>query len=170
MRRLTRSRANHALLAAFCAIASGLLSVAAIGNAVAADAPSSKIDPCKLITAAEVQDAVGSAMGQPTASDNGIFRNCVFASSDAKLYLSFEARNLEQSSFERGMKMQPHGLAVVDPSLAADAYTDPSSGTLLVWKGGVTINILFSDHSGNRSKANLEQVQEKLAKKALARM
>jgi hypothetical protein len=161
-----RNPAPAALCALVCAVGSG---VAAIG-AVAADAPSSRVDPCKLITVAEVQAALGVAIGQPTDRDDSLFRNCIFKSADGRHSLYFQARDLTQADFERGMKMKgAHGIAV-DPSFGPDAHADESSGTLLVWKKGVSLNIKVGDQSGNQSKAKLEQAQEKIAKSALARL
>jgi hypothetical protein len=123
-----------------------------------------------LITKEDVQKVLGGVVAEPEASDNGIFRNCIYTAGDKAVTLDLEARDIGQDVFQRGMKLTPpHGPAV-DPSLGADAYTDPSSGTLLMWKNGVTLNILVSDRSGKRSKANRAQAQEAIAKRALARL
>jgi hypothetical protein len=168
MTRSTKSSSNPVpavLCSLVCAVGSA---VAAIG-AVAADAPSSRVDPCKLITVAEVQAVLGVAIGEPTDRDDGLFRNCIFKSADGRHSLYLQARDLAQADFQRGMKMQgKHGIAV-DPSLGPDAHADESSGTLLVWKKGVSLNIKVGDQSGNQSTAKLEESQEKIAKSALAR-
>ena len=136
---------------------------------VAADPPSARVDPCTLVTKAEAEAVLGVAIVAPSASDDGIFRHCVYASADKRHYLYFDARDEEQGNFQRGMKLNSHGLPV-DASIGADAYTDQSSGTLLVWKKGVGLNIKVGDQSGNQSAAKLQQAQEKIAKSALSRL
>jgi hypothetical protein len=154
---LTVSRAT---LVAFFAFA---------GATATADQPSAKVDPCTLVTKAEAEAVLGVSIVAPSASDDGLFRHCVYASADKRHYLYFDARDEEQGNFQRAMKVNRHGLPV-DPSMGADAYTDRSSGTLLVWRKGVALNILVGDQSGNQSDAKRLEAQEKIAKTALARL
>jgi hypothetical protein len=134
-----------------------------------ADPPSARVDPCTLVTKAEAEAVLGVAIVAPSASDDGLFRHCVYASADKRHYLYFDARDGDQGNFQSAMKVNRHGLPV-DPSMGADAYTDKSSGTLLLWKKGVGLNILIGDQSGNQSAAKLLEAQEKIAKIALSRL
>jgi len=146
-------------LAAFCLLAAA---------AAMADPPSARLDPCALVNLAEAQAVLGVPLVPPKASDDGLFRHCVYKSADQRHYLYVDARDQEQSVFERGMKLHGNGLPV-DASLGSDAYTDSGSGTLLVWKKGVGLNILVGDQSGNRSAAKLLEAEVKIAQIALAR-
>jgi hypothetical protein len=161
--------ASVLLLTLFVLACSATLNVAAVEAVAAADAPSSKVDPCTLVTAAEAQAVLGVAIVAPASSDDSLFRHCIFTSADKRKYLYLDARDLKRDIFEKGMKTVRSGLPVAG-DIGADAYTDKSSGTLLVWKNGTTLNILIGDQSGNTSDEKKEAAEEKIARIALSHL
>jgi hypothetical protein len=133
--------------------------------------PSQTVDPCKLITPAEVQGVIGVAMAAPEGMDDEPYRYCTFKSAPSSghnLYLTAQA--IEQADFEQGMKMLKHGVPV-GSGMGADAYTQyGGSGNLFVWKKGTELTIHLEDQSGNTSPEKREEGQEKIAKIALSRL
>jgi len=152
-----------------------MISIASIvsGTALALVAVSNigwtTVDPCKLITSAEVQGVLGVAIGAPEATDADPWRNCTYKGTGGhNLFLT--TQDIEQADFEHGMKILRHGLPV-GSGLGADAYTQyGGSGNLYVWKKGTELTIHLEDQSGNTSPEKREADQEKIAKIALSRL
>ncbi|HZS61638.1 MAG TPA: hypothetical protein VFA43_20350 [Gemmatimonadaceae bacterium] len=152
-----------------------MISIASIvsGTALALAAVSNfgwtTVDPCKLITSAEVQGVLGVAIGAPEAKDTDPWRNCTFKGTGGhNLFLT--TQDMEQADFERGMKLVKHGLPV-GSGMGTDAYTQyGGSGNLFVWKKGTVLTIHLEDQSGNTSPEEREANQEKIAKIALSRL
>lgn len=127
------------------------------------------LNPCKLITAAELQGVLGVAIGTPEATDADPYQTCTYKGTGGhNLFLT--AQDMEQADFQQGMKILKHGLPV-GSGLGPDAYTQyGGSGNLFIWKKGTTLTIHLEDQSGNTSPEKREADQEKIAKIVLPRM
>lgn len=143
--------------------------VVASNVALAPQDRSATIDPCKLITAAEVEAVLGVAVEAPQGMDSEPWRSCTYKGANGhNLYLT--VMDIEQADFERGMKILKHGLPV-GSGMGADAYTQHGgSGNLFVWKKGTELTIHLEDQTGNTSPEKREEGQEKIAKIALGRI
>src|SRR5579862_4785929 len=143
-----------------------------LASSIAAHVPSVSItvDPCKLVTAAEVQAVVGVPMQAPQGMDDEPYRNCEYMSTNPGHNLYLTTQDMEQEYFEKGMKMVKHGLPV-GTGMGAEAYTQyGGSGNLYVWKKGTELTIHLEDQSGNTSPEKREADQEKIAELALSRL
>lgn len=131
---------------------------------------SATVDPCTLVTAAEVQAVVGVAIAAPQRTDADPWRTCTYKSVVSGHMLEITALDIEQADFERGMKILKHGLPV-GSGMGPDAYTQHGgSGNLFVWKKGTELTFHLEDQSGNTSPEKREEGQEKLARIALSRL
>jgi hypothetical protein len=124
-------------------------------TALAAHDPSATVDPCKLVTAAEVQTVLGVAIVAPELTDSDPYRTAVTIC----------------GSWRGTSSRQTQARPTVGSGIGADAYTQRGgSGNLYVWKKGTELTINLEDQSGNTSPEKREEGQEKIAKIALSRM
>ena len=134
-----------------------------LGSAVAVgDAPA--IDPCTLLSQADVEQVIGPLQGPPTSSGAARARRCQYAfahEQDALAVWVFPA-----SGLQRARKL--HKDLVPVPGLGSDAFMRRDQALqsleLFVKKGNVTLEVTMQEAPGDEEKV------QTLARKALTRL
>lgn len=135
-----------------------LASVAGTATATPASATAAKVDPCALVTPAEVQEVTGLSDASPIDGPAGVYQSCAYGKAGVVVL----ARKIDKATFDKSAAANPGGAKPV-PGIGQDAYS--AGGALLVWQNGTEISILVtSDGSGGLDQA------EQLAKPAVAQL
>jgi hypothetical protein len=122
----------------------------------AAPATAAKVDPCALVTPAEVQEVTGKSAASPSDVPAGLYQSCTYGNAGVVVLV----RTIDKATFDKSAAANPGGAKPV-PGIGQDAYS--ADGGLLVWQNGTEITILVtSDGSGGLDQA------EQLAKAAVA--
>jgi hypothetical protein len=134
-----------------------------LGSAVArGDAPA--VDPCTLISQADVEQVIGKLKGPPTSRREEQARFCMYEFANEKDAL--ELWVFPASGLERARKLHKDLLPV--PGLGRDAFMRRNTGLqyleLFVKKGNVTLEVTMKEAPGDEEKV------QTLAKKALTRL
>jgi len=133
----------------------------------AAASPDS-VNPCKLITAAEAQSALGMPVSAGEFMDDNIFRHCKFTGATntgaGYPYVIISLISRDKAAFD---KMNPHDFERATGT-NLDAFFFKGSPWVTVWHNGVElqIQISFSDDAG---KARAKTQELKLADIAVTR-
>jgi hypothetical protein len=135
------------------------------GLAPAADTDPDKVDPCKLITQAEAQSALGMPVKPGQFMESMIYRFCSFrAVKGGPPYVSVRLFSTDKASFY-----------VIDPAQSEratgtnlDAYFSKNYPVLSVWHAGnsLQIDVHFDDSTGT---AGVKAAELKLAAIAVTR-
>ena len=141
--------------------ASGAATTAATPTAAtpsAAPATAAKVDPCALVTPAEVQEVTGKPDASPSDVPAGVYQSCSYTKAGVVVLV----RGIGKAAFDKSAAANPGGVKPV-PGIGQDAYS--SGGALLVWQNGTEITIsVTSDGSGGLDQA------EQFAKAAVAQL
>jgi hypothetical protein len=139
-------------------VLAGVTSVAAsTANAGASAAP----NPCRLVRAADVKAALGSAVGPGKLQSLGLYKSCTYRTK-SYVTVTVQTRPLTKADFVKSAKMNPPPVKPVS-GLGAPAYY-AGGATLLVWRHGNEAT--FSIFGAGPALAR----EVKLAKRALRRM
>jgi hypothetical protein len=124
----------------------------------AAPATAAKVDPCALVTPAEVQEVTGKPDASPSDVPAGVYQSCSYTKAGVVVLV----RGIGKAAFDKSAAANPGGVKPV-PGIGQDAYS--SGGALLVWQNGTEITIsVTSDGSGGLDQA------EQFAKAAVAQL
>jgi hypothetical protein len=140
------------------------LVVVSIGTLVVGAAAGSTLagaNPCKLVTAADVKAAVGSAAGRGKLQTLGLYRSCTYTT-QSSAFVTVQTRTLAKADFATSARMNPGPVKAVS-GLGAPAYY-VGRATLLIWRHGNEAT--FSVFGAGPALST----EVKLAKRALARM
>jgi hypothetical protein len=118
-------------------------------------------NPCKLVTAADVNAALGPATGRGKLQTLGLYTSCTYATKRGAT-VTVQTRPLSRTDFVKSAKANPPPVKAVG-GLGAPAYF-AGGYTLLVWRGGNEAT--FSVFGGGPALAP----EVKLAKRALPRL
>ena len=103
--------------------------VALVAASPAAGAP---IAPCKLVTAADAQTALGGPVGRPKVETLGLYQSCTY--SRGRAVLTVQTRALSKADFIKSAKANPPPVVAVS-GLGVLAYS-VAGYTLLAWRNG----------------------------------
>jgi hypothetical protein len=134
------------------------------GWATAADGVADTVNPCKLITQAEAQSALGTAV-KPGEFMDGIYRFCSFKpATGGTYYLNVSLFSIDKATFDRADPRQFERAAGTN----LDAFFAKSSPLLSVWHAGnqLQIQVHFEDNAG---QAGAKSAELKLAAIAVTR-
>lgn len=124
----------------------------------AAPATAAKVDPCALVTPAEVQEVTGTPDPSPSDVPAGVYQSCSYTKAGVVVLV----RGIGKAAFDKSAAANPGGVKPV-PGIGQDAYS--AGGALLVWQNGTEITIsVTSDGSGDLDQA------EQFAKAAVAQL
>jgi hypothetical protein len=139
------------------------------GSSVAnAAANPDSVNPCKLVTAAEAQSALGMPVSAGVFMDDNIFRHCTFTGTtetgSGKPYVTVSLISKEKATFD---SMNPSDFERATGT-ALDAFFYKASPWVTVWHNGneLQIQISFSTDTG-KARAKTEEL--KLASIAVTR-
>jgi hypothetical protein len=113
---------------------------------------------CSLVTSADAQAVLGSAIGTGQDSKVGLYDACVYARGPFVVLV----RAIDQATFDKSASLNPGGAKPV-AGIGDDAYV--ASGALLVWQNGTEISLAVTGSSSDPLGA-----EKKLAAAALARL
>jgi hypothetical protein len=134
------------------------------GWATAADGDADTVNPCKLITQAEAQSALGMPV-KPGEFVDAVYRICSFKpASGGTYYLNVSLFNIDKGTFDKADRHQFERAA----STNLDAFFATGSNFLNVWHAGnqLQIQIHFGDNAG---EAGVRAAELKLAAIAVPR-
>lgn len=134
------------------------------GSAALAGEDPDAVNPCKLITQAEAQSALGMPV-KPGEPMDGIYRFCSFKPANGgTYYLTISLFSEEKATFD---KIDPRQFERA-PGTNLDAFFAKSSPLLSVWHAGnqLQIQVHFDD---NASQAGVKAAELKLAAIAVTR-
>jgi hypothetical protein len=97
--------------------------------------------PCKLVTSANAQHALGAAVGAGKLRTVGLYRSCTYMKG-ARSVIVLE-RKLTRSAFDTSAKKNP-GPVVHVVGIGSDAYSAGGGSTLLLWKNGTELTVLVT--------------------------
>jgi hypothetical protein len=130
----------------------------------AADVDPDSVNPCKLITQAEAQSAVGMAV-KPGEFMDGIYRSCGFkAANGGTYYVAVTLFSIDKATFD---KVDPRQFRRATGT-NLDAFFATSSPLVSVWHAGnqLQVQVHFEDNAG---QAGAEAAELKLATIAVTR-
>ena len=137
---------------------SAAVTLLASSSAFAASAP----NPCKLVTAADVKTALGSAVGKSQLLPAGLYQSCIYSATPSKRLVVL-VRQLSKSDFTRSAKANPGPVTAVS-GIGGAAYSVGGGASLLVWKNGTEASFsIFGAGAPLRA-------EERLAKKVVAKL
>jgi hypothetical protein len=134
------------------------------GGASAADAGPDSVNPCKLITQAEAQSAVGMPV-KPGEFMDGIFRSCAFKpANDGTYYVAVTLFSIDKATFDKADPRQFRRATGTN----LDAFFAISSPLVSVWHAGnqMQVQVHFENNAG---QAGAEAAELKLATVAVTR-
>jgi hypothetical protein len=147
------------------AVIAAIIVESSAAGAIVADTDPDKVDPCKLITQAEAQSALGMPVKPGQLMESGIYRYCHFgAVKGGTPYVSVRLFSTEKVSLD-----------VMDPGqferatgTNLDAVFSKSYPVLSVWHAGndVQIDVHFDDRTGT---GGVKAAELKLAAIAVTR-
>jgi hypothetical protein len=132
--------------------------------ATAADTDPDKVDPCKLLTPAEAQSALGMPVKPGQFVESIIYRICIFkAVKGGPPYVSVGLTSVDKASFDT---VDPSQERAVGTNL--DAFFTRNNSDLNVWHAGnqLQIQVHFEDNVG---QAGARAAELKLAAIAVTR-
>lgn len=123
-----------------------------------------KIDPCTLLTKAEIEQIVGTLRGNPAGEQEGDARWCNYEFLDGKN--AMEVWVMPAAAMERGRKKAKHPTPV--QSLGQEAFLDRKTEgvdyiNLFVRKGDILVELSLKETAGDEEKLKA------LAQKAVRR-
>jgi len=127
-------------------------------------AASPAVDPCTILTKAEVEQVIGKLKGAPRGDSEGAARWCNYEFADGKD--AFEVWVFPADGIERGRKQAKKPVAV--KGLGDDAFLNRGMHgldylDLFIKKGAVTVKLSLKESAGDEDKVKA------LAQKAIAR-
>ncbi|HEY6453335.1 MAG TPA: hypothetical protein VIX87_12140 [Steroidobacteraceae bacterium] len=134
------------------------------GRATAAAADAETVNPCKLITQAEAQSALGMPV-KPGEFVETVYRICSFKPANGgTYYLNVSLFSIDKATFDRADPRQFERAAGTN----LDAFVAKSSPLLNVWHAGnqLQMQIHFGDNAG---QAGAKAAELKLAAIAVTR-
>jgi hypothetical protein len=114
-----------------------------------------KIDPCSLLTAADLSGALGGSVGAGTSAPAGVYQACVYGKAKVVVLV----RNIDKTTFDKSAAANPGSVKPVS-GIGQDAYA--ADGDILTWKNGTEVSI--------RVDGGSLAVVEKLATAAVGRL
>jgi hypothetical protein len=105
----------------------------------AAPASAAVTSPCKLVSSANAEHALGAAVGSGKLRTVGRYRSCTYTKG-ARTVVVLE-RKLTRSAFDTSAKKNP-GPVVHVVGIGSDAYSAGGGSTLLLWKNGTEVTVL----------------------------
>lgn len=160
---MKHSKNPAALRAIALAIVTTCISNCFAGFAAAADPD--KVDPCKLITQAEAQTALGMPV-KPGAFMDSVYRFCSFKpAGEGTYYLSISLISVDKAGFNQA---DPHQERATGTSF--DAFFTKNNDVLSVWHAGnqLQVQIHFGDNY-EASHAKMKDAELKIAEIAVTR-
>ncbi len=154
-------------ITALALLALDLNPIASSGLAKAA-ADAGSVNPCKLITVAEAQSAVGMPVSAGVFMDDNIFRHCTFTgvtdTGGGKPYVTISLISKDKAIFDQ---IRPRDFERATGT-TLNAYFYKASPWVTVWHNGneLQIQISFSNDAG-KTRAKTEEL--KLAAIAITR-
>lgn len=139
-----------------------------LSAAVLADAPSNRIDPCVVVTSADVQKEFGTAFAAPHAADDGLFRHCSYADASGGLYVYVDSSEGDESQLRNPLFAKVWAPGPAD--LGVPAHVNRSTHELRIFKKDVVVTIRLGNHHKEFSEADQVAHEVKLARLALGRM
>jgi hypothetical protein len=134
------------------------------GWATAADGDADTVNPCKLITQAEAQSALGMPL-KPGEFTDGIYRSCSFRPANGgTYYVAVTLFSIDKATFD---KVDPRQFKRATGT-NLDAFFATSSPLVSVWHAGsqLQIQVHFEDNAG---QTGAEAAELKLATIAVTR-
>ncbi len=95
--------------------------------------------PCKLVTANDAKNALGTTFAAGKLQTLGLYQSCRYAKGTRSLTVL--ERQLSRSDFDKSAKKNP-GPVVYVTGIGSDAYSAGAGSTLLVWKHGIELTLL----------------------------
>jgi hypothetical protein len=132
--------------------------------ATAADTDPGEVDPCKLITQAEAQSALGVPVKPGQFVESIIYRICVFkAVKGGPSYISIGLTRVDKASFDTADSQSERAVGT-----NLDAFFTKNNSDLNVWHAGnqMQIQVHFEDNVG---QAGARAAELKLAAIAVTR-
>ena len=134
------------------------------GLATAAGVDPDTVNPCKLITQAEAQSALGMPV-KPGEFDDGVFRTCTFKPvNDGSYYLAVSLYSIDKATFDKADPRQ-FERATGTP---LDAFFGKATPLVSVWHAGNQLQIQIK-FAGNDPYAGVRDPELKLAAIAVTR-
>jgi hypothetical protein len=133
--------------------------------ATAGEADPDSVNPCKLITQAEAQSALGMPVKPGEFTDGPIYRFCSFKpANDGTYYVAVSLFSIDKATFDRADPRQFKRVAGTN----LDAFFATSSPLVSVWHAGnqLQIQVHFENNAG---QAGAEAAELKLATIAVTR-
>jgi hypothetical protein len=130
-------------------------STPAASDAGPTTAATTKVDPCSLLTAADLTSALGASPGAGTSNPAGVYQECTYG----KAKVIVLVRNIDKNSFDKSAAANPGTVKPVS-GIGQDAYS--ADGDILTWKNGTEFVIAVDGGS--------LAVVEKLATAAAGRL
>jgi hypothetical protein len=139
------------------------------------DAPSNPVDPCVLVTTADLQATLGIALKLSAQDDNGESRKCEYQDTGQNWLVQIYTGNSERSEFQNDSKRASSrnatwGKASVINNITAPAYRGVGEGRLIVWKNNIAVTVGIQEITFTKGDDVLQGAREKLANIALSRM
>ena len=161
---MKHSKKTAALGVIALAVMATFISECFMGFAAAADP--NKVDPCKLITQAEAQSALGMPV-KPGAFMDSIYRFCTFKpASEGTYYLTISLLNIDKETFD---KADPRQMERATGS-NLDAFFEKNNPLLSVWHAGNQLQIqIHFDDNAKAPDAKAKDAELKLAAIAVTR-
>jgi hypothetical protein len=135
------------------------------GLATAADSAADTVNPCKLITQAEAQSALGMPLKPGEFMDGGVYRFCSFKpANEGTYYVNVSLLSIDKATFDKANPRQFERATGTN----LDAFFAISSPLLSVWHGGnqLQIQVHFGD---NAEQTGVKAAELKLAAIAVTR-
>jgi hypothetical protein len=164
-------------LAALVVVITGYMNVGTAESEAAgkSDVPSDPIDPCVLVTSADVRATLGIAFTLTARDDNVDSHKCEFQDAGQHWLVEVYTDNKERSEFEADGKEASRrnatwGKSPMIHTIAAPAYPFVEEGRLIVWKNKIAVTVGIQEITSTKSDDVLEAAREKLANIALSRI
>jgi len=109
-----------------------LLPFLVVALVAAMPASAAPIAPCKLVTIADAQTALGGPVGKPKIETLGLYQSCTY--SRGRAILTVQTRALSKADFIKSAKANPPPVVAVS-GLGVLAYS-AAGYTLLAWRNG----------------------------------
>ena len=102
------------------------------------------VDPCTLVTAADVSAVVGATVPPSTSEFTGTYQSCAYNtpedSAGGSQVVNVTDRLIDKAGFEARIKQDPGAIAPL-PNVCQDAYKAGSD--VLAWKNGTEVDALL---------------------------
>ena len=121
-----------------------LLPFLVVALVAAMPASAAPIAPCKLVTIADAQTALGGPVGKPKIETLGLYQSCTY--SRGRAILTVQTRALSKADFIKSAKANPPPVVAVS-GLGVLAYS-AAGYTLLAWRNGTEATFTIGGGKG----------------------